>query len=163
MNNPLFVQQMVFVSGAGDKTYLVPMIAFGSILFFYFNAYRRESLLMTLAAMSILFAYLLKLIFRQARPETANKYYFFDIYSFPSSHTLSYTVIFGFLIYLAFKLTGIALPLRIVTVLVSAYFICIVGISRVYLGQHYIWDVAAGYIFGLLFLVGLILLENQWR
>ncbi len=160
---PMLIQQLQFASAAGDKTYLVPIFALLTVIYLFVSGYRRESLLMLMSGLSILFAYLLKQLFRQARPLTAKNYYFFDAYSFPSSHTLVYTVIFGFLIYLAFKLTGIAQPLRIITVIISFYFICLVGISRVYLGQHYIWDVVAGYIFGALYIVFLILLENKWH
>lgn len=158
---PFLSAQLQFVSNAGDKNYLMLAIWVATALYLYFSNYRRESLLVLMAALSFVFANLLKLIFRQPRPSEASAYFGFDTYGFPSSHTLTYTVFWGLVIYLAFKLTGIPLPIRIISIALSAYFICLVGISRVYLGQHFVWDVVGGYIFGLLYLLVMIALDKK--
>jgi undecaprenyl-diphosphatase len=159
--NQLIAQQLQFVSDAGNRNFIVYFIALGSILYLYINGYKKEALLFIVAAVSSIFSTILKYIFRQPRPVTAHSNYVFDQYGFPSSHTLMYTAMFGFMLYLVFKLTFIPLPLRIIAVAVSFYFITLVGISRVYLGQHYIWDVVAGYIFGALYLIALIMLDKR--
>lgn len=158
---PFISAQLQFVSDAGDKTFLVSIIGLISIVLLFINGYKRESIFIVAASLSTVFSYLLKFIFREPRPAGAKPAIVFDQYSFPSSHTLTYTVFFGFIIYLCFKLTGIPLPIRIVAAAISVYFISLVGISRVYLGEHYVWDVAAGYIFGLLYLLILIALDKN--
>lgn len=161
MLNSLVNTNLTFVSNAGDKYFIVLIMGLASAGYLFAIGNKKESLLLLVSLMSTGFSWCLKMLFRQQRPIGADPHFIFDTYSFPSSHTLTYTAFFGMLIYLAFKLTGIPLPFRLVAVLISAYFIILVGISRVYLGQHYIWDVAAGYIFGFLYLVGLILLDKR--
>jgi len=161
--SPFFIQQLQFVSDAANKNFLVYLISLFALLYLYLSAYKKEALFLVIATISNLFATFLKFIFRQPRPYSAYNNYFFDQYGFPSGHTLLYTVLFGFLIYLSFKLTSIPLLIRVLAVIVSFYFISLVGISRVYLGQHYVWDVVGGYVFGLLYLTGLILFDKKLK
>lgn len=160
MNN-IILKNMQFVSYAGDKYILLPVIWLASMVYLFLSGYKKEALLMALTAVSLLYSSALKLIFRHERPITADTYSYLGNYSFPSSHTLTYTVFFGYIIYLMFKFSGLPLPLRIISILVSVYFVSLVGVSRVYLGQHYIWDVAAGYFFGIVYLAVLIILDKR--
>ncbi len=159
----LISAQLRFISDIGDKNFAAVAIVFLSGYFLFSQGYKIQSILMLFTLTSAVYSHFLKLIFRQPRPINASPKFWFDTYGFPSSHTVVFTVIFGFLIYLGFKLTGIPLSIRTITIIASLYFICLVGISRVYLGQHYVWDVAAGYVFGALFLIGLIILEQRWK
>ncbi len=158
-----FIQQLQFVSDAADKNFLVYIISFSAMAYLYLYGYKKETFFVAIATISNLFASFLKFIFRQPRPATAYNNYIFDQYGFPSGHTVLYTVLFGFLFYLCFKLTAIPILIRILVVIVSIYFISLVGISRVYLGQHYVWDVVGGYVFGLLYLTALILLDKKLK
>lgn len=67
-------------------------------------------------------------------------------YSFPSGHTTTATILFGG-IYL--KKEKIVTSLKIL--LVSS--IIIVGLSRLYVGVHTIWDVIFGFLFSLIVLI----------
>lgn len=159
--SPLIMQQLQFVSDAGNKNFLVYALSFSAMAYLYISGYKKEALLLVIATISNFFSSILKQVFRQPRPVTAHDNYGFDQFSFPSGHTLLYTVLFGFLIYLSFKLTAVPLLIRILAVATSVYFISLVGISRVYLGQHYVWDVVGGYIFGLLYLIAVIMLDKK--
>lgn len=69
-----------------------------------------------------------------------------DKYSFPSGHTIFYTIFFGLLAYYSAKhwlelWAKILLP-------VSVLLILTIGYSRIYLGAHWYLDVIAGYIVG---------------
>ena len=69
--------------------------------------------------------------------------------SFPSGHSLSIMVCMIFLCYAIFRITE---NKRIMTlsVIISAIMILFVGISRMYLGKHYLTDVLAGYLIGVI-------------
>lgn len=78
-------------------------------------------------------------------------------YSFPSGHAMISMVCYGLLAYfIAKKLTSTK---AIITVqLFFALLIFLIGISRYMINVHYLTDVLAGFIFGFIFLVGLIYL-----
>lgn len=68
--------------------------------------------------------------------------------SFPSGHTLNATVVVGLVVYLLLiRLANTRGQLLIV--LVGGVFVLTMGISRVYLGHHWLSDVIAAWLFGL--------------
>jgi membrane-associated phospholipid phosphatase len=74
--------------------------------------------------------------------------------SFPSGHTLHYTVFYGFLAFVLaveFRPSG----MRNILIGVCVLLVVLVGPSRVYLGEHWTSDVIGGYLIGLLCLVPL--------
>ena len=75
--------------------------------------------------------------------------------SFPSGHTLHYTVFYGFLAFVLATEFRPSWP-RNVLIAVCALLIVLVGPSRVYLGEHWTSDVLGGYLIGFLCLVPLI-------
>ena len=75
--------------------------------------------------------------------------------SFPSGHTLHYTVFYGFLIFVVATNFKPSWP-RTVVIVVFALLIALVGLSRVYLGEHWPTDVLGGYLIGALCLTPLI-------
>lgn len=71
--------------------------------------------------------------------------------SFPSGHALHFTVFYGFL---AFMLATVFRPSwgRNLLIAVCVTLIALVGVSRVYLGEHWTTDVIGGYLIGALYL-----------
>jgi membrane-associated phospholipid phosphatase len=68
--------------------------------------------------------------------------------SFPSGHTLNATVLTTVVAYLVLIETT-ATWQRVVTVTVAAAFVAAMGLSRVFLGHHWLTDVIAGWLIGL--------------
>src|SRR5579862_9006292 len=68
-------------------------------------------------------------------------------YSFPSGHTVHYTLFFGFQWFLAWRMTG-PRALRWTLLGILGAVVGVIGLCRVYLGAHWVTDVLAGYLLG---------------
>jgi membrane-associated phospholipid phosphatase len=72
-------------------------------------------------------------------------------YSFPSGHSTTNAVLYGFLIILVWRQTGLR---RLTPVIAAcAVFVAAICFSRLYLGAHWLSDVAGGLIFATTWLV----------
>ncbi|WP_336920934.1 phosphatase PAP2 family protein [Aquipuribacter sp. SD81] len=83
-------------------------------------------------------------------------------FSFPSGHALNATIIAGVLAYLFVIRAGPRRSRRVAVVAVSlaTLHVVLMGLSRVYLGQHWFTDVAVGWVMGLAWL-GVVLTAHQ--
>lgn len=161
MIHELIDAELRFVSSIGDKNFILVVLAFLGVCVLFAFKHKQEALLLILSCISFIASYILKFIFKFPRPVTAQIDFALDYYSFPSSHVMAYTVIFGYVLYLTFKIKRLSRFLRYILQSVSIYFIALVGVSRVYLGQHFPADVYAGYIFGAIYLIGIIILDKK--
>ncbi|ABI58807.1 MULTISPECIES: phosphatase PAP2 family protein [Nitrosomonas] len=105
-----------------------------------------------------LFSVLNKLIFQRLRPDGA--VLFEPSYSFPSSHATLSVAFYGFLGYLLIRSVQ-KWDTRIKLCFAMMGFIFLIGLSRIVLGVHYLSDVWAGYLVGLLWLI-LGISVNEW-
>lgn len=94
------------------------------------------------------FTFILKLVFHRPRP--INAVFLEDSNSFPSGHATIAVAFYGFIAYLLLRKNKNK-PYRILTI--SSILITGIGLSRLYLGVHYVSDVWAGYLAGLLWLI----------
>lgn len=79
--------------------------------------------------------------------------------SFPSGHTLNSTVVIGLVVYLACLQVKHTLA-RIGMIAAGVVFIGAMGMSRVYLGHHWMTDVIIGWALGLAW-VGIVILAHR--
>jgi membrane-associated phospholipid phosphatase len=72
--------------------------------------------------------------------------------SFPSGHVMFYTVFFGFLFFLAWTRLKNSVW-RALVMIGSALMVLLVGVSRIFLGAHWVTDVIAAHLISLLILL----------
>ncbi|MBI5050205.1 MAG: bifunctional DedA family/phosphatase PAP2 family protein [Nitrospirae bacterium] len=99
----------------------------------------------------------LKLFFHRPRPN--RQMVTVHGYSFPSGHALAAVIIYGFLIYITWKLVKSEV-LRFIIFSISILAIILVGISRVYLNVHWLTDILGGYAAGFAWLIFSIIMVN---
>ena len=103
---------------------------------------------------------LIKVIIARPRPEI-NKLVTETGYSFPSGHSITSMVFYGYLVYLTYKYINnkrIKIPLIIFLILL----IPTIGLSRIYLGVHYTSDVLCGFLLGIIYLILFISISNKY-
>lgn len=86
------------------------------------------------------------------RPRPLNAVFLEDSNSFPSGHATIAVAFYGFIAYLIFKKVTNKL-LRSLLFFITLLIILGIGFSRLYLGVHFVSDVWAGYLVGLLWLI----------
>lgn len=135
------------------------MIILNIILFIYILIKKKYqlSIIIVSSLTSVTINNLIKIIVRRDRPnylrlveETS--------FSFPSGHTMIATLFFGSVIYLINK--NNVKHKKLITILLST-FIFLVGVSRIYLGVHYLSDVLAGFMAGLILLLLIIIIYER--
>lgn len=109
---------------------------------------------------------LMKHAFGRARPMFAEPMLTLTTYSFPSGHVAAATLFYGLLA--AFMISRIeAWRWRLLTALVAFLLVVLVGLSRIYLGVHYLSDVLAAFAEGIAWLAicltAMHTLKLHWR
>ena len=104
------------------------------------------------------FQYILKPIFERVRPADINLIEETS-YSFPSGHSLTAMAFYGFIIYLIYKSN---LKYKKAYIILFSILILLIGLSRVYLGVHFITDVLGGFSFSLFYLIIFISLIKKF-
>ncbi|MFK2825204.1 phosphatase PAP2 family protein [Bacillus sp. B190/17] len=100
---------------------------------------------------------LLKELFERERP-SFNAIIEAGSYSFPSGHAMNSTAFLGFLFYLLTHIFKIGKKRLFIWLAVTIATVTLIAVSRVYLGVHYLTDIAAGACGGYLFLIFIIYL-----
>ena len=105
---------------------------------------------------------LLKLHFHRARPSVPWAIGDEHTYSFPSGHALFAVTLYGLLAYLALR-RGASVRRRVSVLATAVVMVTGIGLSRIYLGEHFPTDIAAGYTTGLIWVAALIGMDRVWR
>ena len=163
INNDIFIDNVVydFISKfiSDNLTYIVKFITcLGSattvititLLSLIILKNKRIGIFLSLDLIIITgFQYILKAIFGRIRPVDINLIEETS-YSFPSGHSLTAMAFYGFIIYLIYKSN---LKYKKICIVFLSILIILIGLSRVYLGVHFITDIIGGFTFALSFLI----------
>jgi undecaprenyl-diphosphatase len=143
---------MLVATELGDGV-VVTGVTLGAAFFFAWS--RRWHWLLALVLVvpgGALLNELMKLAFQRARPTFDNPILALQSYSFPSGHAMAATLLYGFLAAFVVQVVE-AWRCRAVVVLVAGGLVAVVGLSRMYLGAHYVSDVLAAISAGVVWLV----------
>ncbi len=148
----IFAQAMFGLSWIG---YLPQSLAFGLFpsVVLLVTGLRWEAVVTLFAAGAAGIATLVKLAVNRPRPSIDLVHVFrqLPMSGFPSGHVLTFTALCGFFAFLAYTLLK---PSRGRTVLIAAFvlLVALMGVSRIYQGQHWFSDVMGAYLLGSLWL-----------
>ncbi len=146
------LMQIISFPGYGVQSAVLIVIIFGVL---WYLGLRWEAIAALAAGVgSGALNTLVKVVVHRPRPE-ANLVHVFQVlgsYSFPSGHVMFYTAFFGFLLFLSFTLLKRS-GLRYLSNTILIVLIALVGVSRMYLGEHWASDVLGGYLLGSLTLI----------
>lgn len=148
----LFDQLMFGLSWLGfmPQVYLLGAII---VAFLFMAGLRWEAVVALFAACGVGIGTIVKLIVFRPRPSADLVHVFSQLPSsgFPSGHVLTFTTFCGFLAFLVYTLLK---PSWVRTTLLVglALLILPMGLSRIYLGQHWFSDVMGAYLLGSLWL-----------
>ena len=113
--------------------------------------YRFVAVVVTMGGGSLL-NILLKHYFQRQRPVLENPLVTLSSFGFPSGHTMGATLFFGLLALLIAHSSRWAWSHHIFAFCSAALLIALVGVSRIYLGAHYLTDVLGAIALGLAWL-----------
>ncbi|MEO5700317.1 MAG: phosphatase PAP2 family protein [Casimicrobiaceae bacterium] len=103
-----------------------------------------------------------KYAFARARPSFVDPLLTLTTYSFPSGHVAASTLFYGFLAaYLVARVP--AWGWRVLFVLSSSFIVALVGLTRVYLGVHFLSDVLAAFALGTAWLAMVLTTFHTFR
>ena len=159
---PLFDWLMRLISWPGFSPQSIIISVFIGLLFFV-SGLPWESVTSLLAALvSGVTNEFVKGLLQRPRPsiDLVDVFQVLTSYSFPSGHVMFYTTVFGFVWYVTYTLLKRSV-MRSLLLILLGIFILLVGISRIYLGQHWASDVLGAYLLGG-FLLGGIILGYEW-
>lgn len=142
----------------------MPLLALAAVGIITWRRRRRTPSVLTLiaAAGSLLMTVVGKDLVGRARPPAALAVPPLEVSpSFPSGHTLNATVLTTVVVYLA--LIGAAeVWQRVVAIAAGLVFVAAMGLSRVYLGHHWLTDVVAGWALGFAWALAVITAHRLW-
>jgi len=137
------------ITYCGSYVIIGGLTLLSTLSFYVHKHYQRILPLFVSVGGSAVTVYLLKHIFYRARP-VAEALYLETSSSFPSGHATMAMALYGFIFYTIW--THEKHHLKKSFIIFLAILILLVGVSRLYLGVHYLSDVLVGYIIGLVWL-----------
>ena len=157
INSPIFAALMSLISwpGFSPQSFIISALI---VVVIYTVGLRWEAVTALVAALlPPLVNVIVKEYTRRPRPtvDLVHVFRILESYSFPSGHVMFYVGFFGFLWFLAYTLLKRSWRRTLLLIFLGTL-IALVGVSRIYLGQHWPSDVLGAYLLGGLTLVAIL-------
>ena len=152
LRSPFMTTIMKAITKLSDTTYIIIIAIILSLLFLF---KWKEKNIAKLIPCSLLLVTIvnntLKVIFQRERP-LGHRLIEITGYSFPSGHAMASMAFYGLLIYIIYHKV-LNKNLRNILISINIIIILLIGISRVYLGVHYLSDIIVGYSISIIYLL----------
>ena len=157
LNFPFFALLMNLISWPGFSPQAMIITGLIILLIYGFGLHWEAVMAFIAAVFSTAINVSVKDLVQRPRPTSGmvNVIDILNSYSFPSGHVMFYLGFFGFVGFLAFSLLKPSLKRSLLLALMGGL-IVLIGVSRIYLGQHWASDVLGAYLLGSLTLVAII-------
>lgn len=139
----------LFFTNLGEWRVITLIFIILSYIFYHQNKKNLITPLFTSVLGSGIMTVITKLLVDRTRPNIDYALYFEKGASFPSAHAALIFSLCGFLIYYTWRLRS-SVMFKIFIISILSLVIVLIGFSRLYLGVHFLSDVLAGYLVGLL-------------
>jgi membrane-associated phospholipid phosphatase len=157
-DGPVLTAVMTAVSWPGFTPQSVVFVVAAALLLYLLGLHWEAIVSVLAAVLEELLNLLVKIVIHRPRPSTDLVHVFGALltgYSFPSGHVMFYTCWFGFLWFLAYALLKNSW-IRALILAVTGGMVLLVGLSRIYLGEHWASDAAGAYLLGGIELIAVI-------
>lgn len=153
---------MKLITKLGNTEVVIPL-AIITIIFTIFKIKNKKlSLSITLNLIGItLINQILKHIIKRDRP-VGYRLIEMSGYSFPSGHAMASMAFYGLLIYIIKRL-GKNKYINNLLITINIAIIILIGVSRIYLGVHYLSDVITGYSISIIYLFIITKVLNKYK
>jgi membrane-associated phospholipid phosphatase len=157
IHSPIFAVFMSLFSWPGFSPQSFILSALIVLLIYSFGLHWEALSALVAALLPPLVNVLVKELIRRPRPtmDLVQVLRVLDSYSFPSGHVMFYVGFFGFIWFLIYTLLRRSWRRTLLLIFLGSL-IALVGISRIYLGQHWASDVLGAYLLGSLTLVAIL-------
>lgn len=146
-----------FITNFGGAIFVISLT---TILFFVIKDKKIGITIITNLGIVTILNQIIKFIMQRPRP-TEFRIIEETGYSFPSGHSMVSLAFYGYLIYLIYKYINNK-HLKRTLIIILSVLICIIGVSRIYLGVHYTSDVLGGFLISFAYLIIYIELVNKF-
>ncbi|MGB3707361.1 phosphatase PAP2 family protein [Gordonia sp. (in: high G+C Gram-positive bacteria)] len=144
----------------GDTLTLTLVVIGVLVLTWLSNRIDLSALIVLGAISAYVMMLILKVTFARPRPPVEDRLIDVGGASFPSGHAMLSTVVYGLTAVIVFRLFP-RVRARSAVLLWAPGLVVLIGLSRVYLGVHWMSDVLFGWIFGILWLVLCLFAHDQ--
>lgn len=164
-NSPLLLDLMRLASIAGNGITPHSITAVTIILFLLFRRRSEAAGLLLAAGGSAILNSIIKLVIHRPRPAAALVTLFDSpgSLSFPSGHVTFYVCYFGFLFFAAYAILPRGSLLRRLSLTLAAIPVLLVGVSRIYLGAHWLSDTLGAYLWSGVWLGFSLEMYRRWK
>lgn len=149
--HPWLTALMKLITTLGDENWIILAILFvGAYLLLHRRKRAAAVTWAVLFAGGLVNSYLRHFIFSRPRPGGCIETYFRidSCFAFPSGHALWSAYFYGLFLYLVFRFLKISIHRFALLTAGMVILVVLIGLSRVYLGVHYLTDVIGGLIHG---------------